>query len=194
MSGIESDGNEITCLLEAAGRGESSAAERLLPLVYERLRALAASYLAQDRPGHTLQPTALVHEAYLKLVGSENIQWEGRSHFFSVAAKAMRQILMNHARDRRAFKRGGLGERVTLHDAQASSSDIDVDLERLDGALTELERVDPRQSRVVELRFFGGMTIEDTAAVMGLSERTIQLEWRMAKARLKTYLDGANPS
>lgn len=182
-------GKEITSLLEAAGRGEGSAADRLLPLVYDRLRALAASFMAQDRPAHTLQPTALVHEAYIKLVGADHVQWEGRSHFFAVAAKAMRQILMNHARDRQAAKRGGAGRRVTLHDVTAPSTDAEVDLEALDAALTELERVDDRQSRIVEMRFFGGMTVEDTAEVLGLSERTVQLEWRMAKARMKTYLD-----
>lgn len=189
MTAYEPSGHEITCLLAAAGRGEGSAADRLLPLVYEHLRALAASFLAQDRPAHTLQPTALVHEAYLKLVGADHVRWEGRSHFFAVAAKAMRQILLNHARDRQAAKRGGAGRRVTLHDAAAPSSDVDVDLEALDVALTELERVDERQSRIVEMRFFGGMSVEDTAEVLGLSERTVQLEWRMAKARMKTYLN-----
>ncbi len=179
----------VTELLLAAGQGRPSAAEQLLPIVYEELRALAGSFLARQHPAHTLQPTALVHEAYIKLVGAQNPEWNGRAHFFAVAARAMRQILINHARDRNAVKRGGAARRVTLHDAAAASPDAEVDLEALDSALAELERVDRRQSQIVEMRFFGGMSIEDTAEVLGLSERTIQLEWRMAKARMKVYLD-----
>ncbi len=196
--------SDLRTLLDAARCGQASAAEQLLPLVYDELRALAASFLAQERPAHTLQPTALVHEAYIKLIASNTPAWEGRSHFFAVAAKAMRQILMNHSRDRKAAKRGGALQRVTLDEAvirdtpggspRHEPSASEIDLEALDTALTDLERIDERQCRIVEMRFFGGMTVEETASVLDLSERTVQLEWRMAKARLKTALirAGAN--
>jgi RNA polymerase sigma factor (TIGR02999 family) len=185
--------DDVTALLSAAGQGSGTASEQLMALVYEELRLLAGSYLAAERQSHTLQPTALVHEAFLKLVGNREIAWEGRSHFFAVAAKAMRQILMNHARNRGTLKRGGLAQRVTLDQAVAPLSSAEVDLEALDQALTELERIDERQCRIVELRFFGGMSVDDTARVLDLSPRTVQLEWRMAKARLKTMLEPAKP-
>lgn len=179
---------DVSALLEALGRGRASAAEQLLPLVYDELRALAASYLASQRRAHTLAPTALVHEAYLKLAGSQGDNWQGRGHFFAVAARAMRQVLVSYARERGAKKRGGDAHRITLVDVASSSAGSEFDLEALDAALTELQRIDPLQSQIVELRFLAGLTVDETAEVLNISARAVDLEWRMAKARLKVFL------
>ena len=155
---------------------------------------LTPSYLRQQRPGHTLQPTALVHDAYLKLVRNEDVEWQGRAHFFAVAAKAMRQILINHARDKRASKRGGGAGRVTLAEHLAPGSGIDVDLLALDEALDALEALDERQSRMIELRFFGGLNVDETAYVLGVSPRTLRTDWNMARAWLFRRLFEEEPA
>lgn len=155
-----------------------------MPLVFDELRRLARSFFASQRPDHTLQPTALVNEAYVKLVGQEGAAWSGRAHFFAVAAKAMRQILINHAESKQAVKRGEGWHRVTLAAADPKSSSREVDLLVLNEALAALEALDERQARVVELRFFGGLTVDETAAILGVAPRTIELDWRMAKAWL----------
>ncbi|HEY3243125.1 MAG TPA: sigma-70 family RNA polymerase sigma factor [Phycisphaerae bacterium] len=176
---------EVTRILGELERGRGSAADELLPLVYDELRAVAASLLAGERAGHTLQPTALVHEAYLRLVGETRSNWQGRAHFLAVAANAMRRILVNHARDRRAAKRGG-GEwhKVSLTAVDTPAPEQEVDLVALDDALQRLEKMDERLCRVVELRFFGGLTVPETAQVLAVSDRTVELDWRMARSWL----------
>jgi RNA polymerase sigma factor (TIGR02999 family) len=178
----------VTRCLDRLGRGERSGADELLPLVYEELRALAAVHLKRERPDHTLQPTALVHEAYLKLVDQTRAEWRGRSHFFAVAAEAIRRILVDHARVKRAVKRRAPGRRVTIHaelDAEASG---DFDLTELDDALNRLAELNQRQSKVVSLRFFGGLSVEETAQVLGVSEGTVKGDWRVARAWLEREL------
>lgn len=179
---------KVTVALQKVADGHPSAAQDLLPLVYDELRRLAQSNLARQLPGHTLQATALVHEAYLKLVGRTDIAWESRAHFFAVAAKAMRQILSNHAREKRAEKRGGEQLRVTLHEALTPAASTDWDLFELHDALEQLTRLDPLQSQLVELRFFAGMTVEEIAHVMNTSPATIKREWRAARAWLNAEL------
>ena len=182
---------EVTQILDAASRGDAAAAERLLPLVYEELRAQAARYLGRERKDHTLQATALVHEAYLRLIDQTRVQWNGRQHFFAVAAVMMRRVLVNHAKAKQAAKRGG-GLRVTLDEPMAAASqERDVDLVALDEALEKLAKLDPEQARLVELRFFAGLPAKEAAEVMGISERTLHREWTVAKAWLHAELGGA---
>ena len=163
--------------------GDGDAPARLMPLVYTELRRLADSYLRRERPDHTLQPTALVHEAYLRLVDTTHVTWQNRAHFFAVAAQVMRHILVDHARRHRAQKRGA-GHKLALNDAMDFSAKQDVDLIKLDDALLDLAKLDPQQSRIVELRFFGGLTIEETAEAVGISPATVKREWSMAKTWL----------
>ncbi len=171
-------------------RGDPAAAEQLLPLVYEELRALAASFFARQAPGHTLQPTALVHEAYFRLARNENIEWESRAHFMAVAASAMRQILINHARDKGAAKRGGGRQRVTLDEnvMPGSGADRELDLLAIDQALQKLADLSERQARIVELRFFSGLTIAEAAHVLGVGTTTVEDDWQLAKAWLAREL------
>lgn len=155
-----------------------------MPLVYDELRRLANHYLRQERSDHTLQPTALVHEAYLKLIDQSRVDWQNRAHFFGVAAQSMRRILVDHARSHRASKRGGVQQKLALDEAVDYSQPRDIDLLALDDALNLLAKLDERQSQVVELRFFGGLTIEETAAALGVSPATVKVDWSMAKAWL----------
>jgi RNA polymerase sigma factor (TIGR02999 family) len=171
----------VTALLQAWNAGDEEAGRRLVPLVYGELRRRAAGYLRGERPGHTLQPTALVHEAYLRLVGRRE-PWHNRSQFFGIASNLMRQILVDHARRRRAAKRDGI--RVALDEAAQPAPEREVDLVRLDDALAELSTLDPRQGRVVELRYFGGLTLEEAAEVLGVSVATVKRDWTMARAWL----------
>jgi RNA polymerase sigma factor (TIGR02999 family) len=182
---------QITQLLDAANRGDRVAVDRLLPLVYQELRALAGSFFGRQRPDHTLQPTALVHEAYLRLADQTNPLWQDRRHFFNVAAMAMRQLLTDHARRQKSLKHGGGLARVTLDEAIAPSSLGEIDLVALDEALSKLAELDERQSRIVEIRFLAGLTVEETADVLGVSPRTVKLDWQMAKAWLRRELKGA---
>jgi len=184
---------DVTVLLARAREGDAGAATRLLPLVYDQLRALAASYMRRERPDHTLQPTALVHEAFLKLVGVGGAAAaRDRTHFLALAARAMRQILVDHVRARRCEKRGGGLDRVTLEDTLGvtGSDGSRLDLLDLDRALDRLAELDERQSRMVELRFFAGLDGAEVAAALGLSERTVRADWRMARAWLKRELRG----
>jgi RNA polymerase sigma factor (TIGR02999 family) len=174
----------VTQLLLAWTRGDRAALNRLMPLVYEELRQLAGGYLVRERHDHTLQPTALVHEAFLRLVDHRSIQWQGRAHFLALAATLMRQLLIDHARKHRAEKRGGGGARVTLHEGDAVIEARSVELIALDEALSALAAVDPRQARVIELRFFGGLTIEEAAEVLAVSPATVKLDWSLARAWL----------
>jgi RNA polymerase sigma factor (TIGR02999 family) len=176
--------NEITKLLQGWQGGDGAALDALVPVVYKELRRLAHYELRKERPDHTLQSTALVHEAYFRLVGRDLPQWEGRTHFFAIAAKLMRQILVDYARRRRASKRGSGVCMLTLDDAMAMPQGKDVDVVAVDDALNTLAEVDPRQSRVVELRFFAGLSLEETSEVMGIATATVQRDWTAARAWL----------
>jgi RNA polymerase sigma factor (TIGR02999 family) len=180
----------ITELLEAAGRGEPRAQARLLEAVYADLHKLAAAQMRRERPGHTLQPTALVNEAYLRLVDGQ-VAWENRRHFFGAAAEAMRRVLVDHARRRGAEKRGGDLERVTLMDLEVPDQRQDLDLVELDDALRLLAEHDERLARLVELRFFAGLSIEQTAEVLGISPATAKRDWAYARAWLFDRMGGA---
>jgi RNA polymerase sigma-70 factor (ECF subfamily) len=178
-----------TRLLDELAGGDPSAADRLLPLVYDELRALAAARLAQERAGHTLQPTALAHEAYLKLVDQSRVQWRGREHFLAVASTFIRRILVDHARSYKAAKRGA-GHRVGLDASETLVPAEDgVDLIDVDEALIELARLSERQARVVELRFFAGLDVAQTAAVLDVAERTVKGDWAVARAWLRRRLE-----
>jgi RNA polymerase sigma-70 factor (ECF subfamily) len=177
--------NNVTQLLVELTEGKTQVLELLLPVVYKELRNLANNYLRRERADHTLQPTALVHEAYLKLVDQKNVQWQNRAHFFGVAANIMRRILVDHARKHKADKRGGEFSKEQLEEALVVVSDEkSVELLALDDALETLAKVDPQKSRIVELRYFGGLSVEETAEVMGISEITVKRHWKMAKAWL----------
>ncbi len=178
----------VTQLLSDLQSGKRGAADELLPLVYNELRRIAASYMRRERADHTLQATALVHEAYLQLVDQTRIDWKNRAHFFGVAAQLMRRILVEHARSHHAQKRGGDANKIALDDIINYFPQKEVTLVALDDALKELERLDARQSRIVELRFFGGLTTEEVAEVVGISTATVEREWRAARAYLHSQL------
>lgn len=181
---------QVTELLHAWHGGDLAARDRLVPLVYGDLHRLARAQLARERGGHTLQPTALIHEAYLRLMGHQALDWQGRTHFFALAATTMRRILVSHARKHRSAKRGLGGVAVTLCEDHAVAEARDVDLLALDAALVELETIDARQCRVVELRYFGGLTIEETADALGISPATVKVDWSLARAWLFRELSG----
>jgi RNA polymerase sigma-70 factor, ECF subfamily len=181
------DGRDITRLLHEWRGGNAEALQRLIPLVYGELHSLASRYLSRERPDHTLQTTALVNEAYVKLAGQRSVDWQNRAHFFGIAAQLMRRILVDHARRDRRAKRGGGAPLLPLDnmDPPSAAPPVDAaDAYTLDRALSRLEAIDPQQGRVVELRYFGGMTIEETAEVLGLSSATIKREWSVARAWL----------
>lgn len=181
--------NHVTIVLGRMSRGDVAAANELLPMVYDELRRLAQSHLSHQQHGHTLQATALVHEAYLKLAGSPTAAWQDRTHFLAVAATAMRQILSNHARDKRAEKRGGARVRVTLADGQVEENAPEFDPVELDDVLAKLASMDAVQGRIVELRFFSGMSVEEIGHVMEISPRTVKRQWRVARAWLNAELN-----
>jgi len=184
----------VTTLLTRAGGGDDAAAGDLLPLVYEELRRLAGAYLRQERAGHTLQPTALVHEAYLKLVDQTRVRWQDRTHFFAVAATSMRRILINHARDRNRDKRGGGAHRVPLEDLTQAAELSDAALLDLDEALVKLAALDGRKARVVEFRFFAGLSVEQTAELLENSPATVKRDWEFARAWLLRELTSEGES
>jgi len=175
----------VSQLLVNWGMGDPGAREALIPLVYDELRRLARRYLRRERLDHTLQSAALVNEAYIRLVGQRFPEWENRAHFFGVAAQLMRQILVDHARNRNAAKRGAGAPRLTLDPAVGLPQERELDIVELDDALNKLAQLDPQQSRLVELRFFAGLSIEETAVVMGSSPATVKREWAMARAWLR---------
>jgi RNA polymerase sigma factor (TIGR02999 family) len=174
--------HEVTLLLASWAKGNQEALNELTPLVYKELRQLAASYLRKERQGHTLQPTALVHEAYLRLVDQTNPDWQNRSHFYGVAARLMRQILVDHARRKQAGKRAG--QNVTLEDAVTFHKERSRDLVALDSSLTTLEKIDPRKCKAVELRYFGGLSTEEIAQALDVSSNTVLRDLRLAEAWL----------
>jgi RNA polymerase sigma factor (TIGR02999 family) len=184
----EASKHAVTQLLSDLKEGRAAAAEELLPLVYSELRRIAASYMRRERPNHTLQATALVHEAFLQLVDQTRVDWKNRAHFFGVAAQLMRRILVEHARAHGAQKRGGAAAKLSLEEAINYFPQQEATLVALDDALKELEKLDERQSRIVELRFFGGLTTEETSEVLGISTATIEREWRAARAWLYAQL------
>lgn len=185
---------DITELLSRIKGGDRDAQSQLIPLVYAELHRLAASFMRRERPDHTLQATALVHEAFLRLAASPAIDWQSRAHFFAVAANSMRRILVDHARLANAQKRPGRREKLTLETALLYSEDQSEDLLALDQALEKLQRWDDRQSRIVELRFFGGLSIEETAEVLSISARTVKRDWTMARAWLHAELQETGSS
>lgn len=180
---------EITRLLGQLHSGNESAAAELVPLIYAELHQLAASCMRRERPGHTLQATALVHEAYIRLLGQREVDWQNRSHFFGIAAQVMRRILLDYARKHHAAKRGGPREKVRIDEALLVSDDQLEAVLAIDESLSRLEKIDPRQSRVVELRFFAGLNVEQTAAALGISTATVKREWQFAKAWLQREMD-----
>ncbi len=182
----------VTQLLLNWQAGDQLARDQLLEAVYGELRRQAARYLRQERPDHTLQPTALVHEAYLQLIDQSSVNWENRAHFFGVAARLMRRILVDHARAHRAEKRGRGEEQLALDEAIGVPQPKDLNILALNDAMEELERLDEKQSRIVELRYFGGLSIEETATVTGVSPATVKREWAMAKAWLQAQLKKAS--
>lgn len=182
--------HEVTQLLLDWRGGNQAAFEKLMPLVYRELRRLAHRYLSKERKGRTLQTTDLVHEAYLKLVDQRRVQWRNRAHFYAIAAQLMRRILVDRARRRRRVKRGGGTPMISLHDASVASRQSTVDVLAIDEALKRLAQMDPRKAQIVELRFFGGLEVSETAAFLKISEITVMRDWRMAKAWLHKELGG----
>lgn len=182
--------SDVTQVLQSASSGESQATERLFPLVYDELRRLAAARMAKEAAGHTLQPTALVHEAWLQLVGAGDRNWKNRAHFFGAAADAMRRILIDNARRKSALKHGGGQERVTLEDLEITSATPDEHVLLVDEALLWLEREDPEKARIVSLKFFGGLTNEEVAENLNLSLRTVKRHWDIAKIKLFRWIGG----
>ena len=183
----------VTQLLRAWSDGDDAAFDQLAPLVEAELRRLARGYMARERPSHTLQPTALVNEAFLRLTDARQVRWQDRAHFLGISARLMRRVLEDHARSRMYRKRGGDGRRVTLDEALIASPEPQLDLLALNRALETLAAADPRKGRVVELRFFGGLTVEETAEVLHVSADTIKRDWRLAKLWLMKELAGGEP-
>jgi RNA polymerase sigma-70 factor (ECF subfamily) len=186
--------HEITALLLAWSQGDQAALEKLTPLVYQELHRLAQREMGRERPGHTLQTSALVHEAYLRLIDSSRLQWQNRAHFFAVSAQLMRRILVDFARARHNLKRGGRAQQVSLDEALVVSAGPEANLVALDEALDALAALNRRQSRVVELRFFGGLNMEETAEVLKVSPETVKRDWRLAKVWLLRELSKATTS
>jgi RNA polymerase sigma factor (TIGR02999 family) len=181
-------------LQEWSDSGDREALDKLIPIVYDELRRQASRHLRHERPGHTLQTTGLVHEAYLRLIDQKDVRWQNRAHFFAIAAELMRRILVDHARKQRAAKRGGTALKLTLNEALNSAGERDIDLIAVDEALTKLAALDQQQSRVVELRFFSGLSVDETAEAMGISPRTVKRDWSVAKAWIRRELRaGASP-
>ena len=192
----EASPNEITEQLIAWSKGDDAALEQLIPAVYQELRRMADHYLRGEDSGHSLQPTALVHEAYLRLIDQTKVEWQNRAHFFGVAAQMMRRILIDHAKAKHRVKRGGTAVKVMLDENVNFTQERASELLALDDALQSLARMDERKSRIVELRYFGGLTVEETAEVLGISDKTVMRDWNLAKAWLYRELtsNSANES
>jgi RNA polymerase sigma factor (TIGR02999 family) len=184
---------EVTQLLVEWRHGDKAALDQLIPLVYDELRRLARGYMRREKEGHTLQTSALIHEAYLRLVDQKNVQWNNRAHFFGVAAQLMRQILVDHARSRSRAKRGGNAQKVSLAELSAISVEL-AEVIALDDALNELAELDSRKSQIVEMKFFGGLTNEEVAEVLKITSRTVEREWRKAKAWLQRAISKVVPN
>lgn len=178
------ENRDVTVLLSALTRGDEGAATKLIPVVYDELRRLAGSYMRRERVDHTLQATALVHEAYLKLIEQRSVNWQSRAHFFGVAAQLMRRILIDHARGHSRQKRGGDEQKISLDEALVFSEQQADELLAVDDSLNQLAKIDPRQAKIVEMRFFGGLSVEEAAEVLGVSPKTVKRDWSVAKAWL----------
>jgi RNA polymerase sigma factor (TIGR02999 family) len=186
--------HDITQLLRAWGQGDQSALEHLTPLVYQELHSLARRRMSRENEGHTLQATALIHEVYLRLVEFQSVRWQDRAHFFAVCARLMRRILIDFARSHDSLKRGGNQSKITLEEGLILSADVPAELMDLERALTKLAQDDPRKSSVVELRFFGGLTVKETAEVLQISADTVMRDWSMARAWLLREMDEGRPN
>lgn len=184
--------NDTMHLLREAVAGDRPSADRLMALLYDDFRALAGRFLAGETPAHVLQPTALVHEVYLKLIDQQQVDWRGRSHFFAVGAQAMRRLLVDHARHQKRVKRGGGLNRIPLDEQWAMAASQDVDVLAINEAIEQLAARDERQAKIVEMRFFGGLTIDEVAEVLGVSRRTVEAEWTMIRAWMKRFLSEQN--
>ncbi|HEX8151195.1 MAG TPA: sigma-70 family RNA polymerase sigma factor [Pyrinomonadaceae bacterium] len=182
--------SNITHVLERWSNGEQSALDELLPLIYQELRRLAGNYLRRERQDHTLQPTALINEVFLRLIDQRDIKWQNRAHFFGIAARLMRRILVDHARAHQAAKRGGEHYSLSLSKADQIAGQPTLDILTLHLTLQQLEQLDPQQARIVELRFFGGLTIEESAEVLSISHATVERDWKMARAWLRQEMGG----
>jgi RNA polymerase sigma-70 factor (ECF subfamily) len=180
----------VTQLLLGWSQGDKEALDKLVPLVYDELRRQAARYLRRERVGHTLQTTALIHEAYLRLIDQKNVHWQNRAHFFGIAAQLMRRILVDHARTKKRAKRGGSDVRVSFSEATLKAKGQDLDIVALDEALERLAEIDEQQGKIVELKFFSGLTVEETAEVLSISAATVKRDWSMAKAWLHREVTG----
>ena len=189
-SEMNPDDLDVATLLEEIADGHDGAAETLMPLVYDRLRFLAKKLLGHESPAHTLQPTALVNEAYLRMVGQRHVDWQGKTHFFAIGAKMMRRILVDHARRKLSQKRGGGLHRIELADDLCVSNRNNEDILAVEEALEKLTELDPRQAQIVELRFYGGLTVEEVAEVLGVSKRTVESDWTILRAWLRRELAG----
>jgi RNA polymerase sigma-70 factor (ECF subfamily) len=189
---VETSPADITHLLQKLAEGDQEAAAKLIPLVYEELRRIAFRRLRHERPNHTLQTTALVHEAYMKLAGQENAHWQNRAQFYTVASQMMRRVLVDYARGQQRIRRGGKQERISIDDALLVSRNRTEELLAVHEALSKLEKLDPRQARIVELRYFGGLTVDETAELMGVSTKTVMRDLNMAKAWLYGELKKRN--
>lgn len=194
MNNLHRNSTQITEMLKACSGGDREAMDELMPLVYDELRRQAHSFLNKERRNHTLQTTALVHEAYLRLIDQNSIDWQNRAHFFALSATMMRRILVNYAKDRHRLKRGGKEENLPLDEAlHVAVKDREIDLLDLDRALDELAKLDERQARIVELRYFSGLTINETAEVLKISKATVKREWTMAKSWLRAEMSEDKP-
>ena len=189
---VDETPNEITEQLIAWSKGDEAALDALIPAVYQELRRMANYYLRGENAGHLLQPTALVHEAYLRLIDQTKVDWQNRAHFFGVAAQMMRRILVDHAKAKHRAKRGGTATKVSLDETVNLSSERAAELVALDDALKVLDELDERKSRIVELRYFGGLTVDETAQVLGVSDKTVMRDWSLAKAWLYQQLSQTN--
>jgi RNA polymerase sigma factor (TIGR02999 family) len=189
----DNEPSDVTLLLEAVARGETEASDRLFPVIYSELRKIAGSAMRAERAGHTLQPTALVHEAYLRLVKQRDVQWESRGHFFAIAAQAMRRVLVDHARRRAALKRPAPGPFPMPGDPNEPATEPSFGILALDLAMDRLGARDPRLVKVVELRFFAGLNVDETASAMAVSPRTVKRDWHIARAWLKRELSEGSP-
>jgi len=189
---MQSPSEQITQLLQSWNQGDQDAIDKLVPLVYDELHRLAQRYMADERPSHTLQTTALVNEAYVRLVDSAHASWEGRTHFFGVCAQVMRRILVDWARSRQALKRGGDVPALDLDEALAAAKQPGTDLVAMDDALKALAAIDPRKGQMVELRFFGGLNVKETAEVLKVSPETVHRDWKLAKSWLRRELSGGH--
>jgi RNA polymerase sigma factor (TIGR02999 family) len=187
-----SDG-QVTILLQAMNRGDKSAADQLLPLVYSELHRLAKGYMSRERRDHTLQPTALINQAYLRIAQQENVEWQNHAHFIGFAANVMRRVLVDHARERNAAMRGGKQIRVDLDEGLAVSKERSAEILLLEDALTRLEQLNPRQAKVVEMRYFGGLSVEEVASVLGIASRSVKRDWALARMWLFEEIQKSAP-